>query len=182
VRRSWSACRPLPEFRAGTEVARQAQGRIGRDAASLASHVVDARRRQAQRDRQRIGRKIQRQKKFLAQHLAWMNRPHAVANLAHFSPSSVIHDLDIECLSVTPNETHAPRVVDPYAPLARAVALQRLQPISGRHTQIRQTRCDVQLPELSQCNALDEHPPENPLATGQCRGVGIPERPDHDIE
>ena len=94
----------------------------------------------------------------------------------------VVYNLNILRSSGRPFEAEAILVVDADTVLTDPIALQRLQPISWRHAQIRQTRCDLQLPELSQGNALDEHPPENPLATGQCRGVSIPERPDHETE
>jgi hypothetical protein len=94
----------------------------------------------------------------------------------------VVDNLNILRASGRPSEAEAILVVDTDTVLANPIALQRLEPISRRDTQIRQTRCDLQLPELSQCHALDEHPSVNPVATGQCRRVGIPERPDHDRE
>src|SRR3569833_3323100 len=51
-----------------------------------------------------------------------------------FAHSLIVHDLD-RLGAVVPSETDAPLVVDPDAVLARAVALQRLQPVARRTPQ-----------------------------------------------
>ena len=78
----------------------------------------------------------------------------------------VVDNLNVLRSSGRPSEAEAILVVDADTVLADPIPFQRLQPISRRDTQVRQTRSDLQLPELSQCNALDEYPSANPLATG----------------
>src|SRR5947207_11479294 len=47
----------------------------------------------------------------------------------------VVHDLHAVGVAVLPDEADAPLVVDANAMLPRPVALQRLEPVAGRHAQ-----------------------------------------------
>jgi len=65
-------------FILATKVVRQAQGRIGRDAAPLKHDVVDARGRYVQGLGQCVGAQAQRFQIVFAQDFAGMDCPHAV--------------------------------------------------------------------------------------------------------
>ncbi len=45
----------------------------------------------------------------------------------------VVHDFHIVGVAVPPHEADAILIIDPDAVLALALAVQRLQPVSGRH-------------------------------------------------
>ena len=65
-------------------------------------------------------------------------------------------NFDLVRVAAVPAEADAPLVIDPDAPLARAVAFQRLKPVAGWNTEILQTcrRVDqLQLPPVSQIQA-----------------------------
>src|SRR5713226_5505987 len=53
-----------------------------------------------------------------------------------FSPSVVVHDLNILRAFRRPHEAHAELVVDTNAVLTGTAALQRFQPIARRHAQV----------------------------------------------
>ena len=163
-----------------SEEATETKIRIGRNGAPPGHDLADTLRRHANLLGDTILRDSERKQELLPQELTGRYGFQFARHGA--SLSVVVHNLNILRPSWRPSEAEAILVVDTDTVLTDPIPLQRLQPISRRDTQVRQTRCDLQLPELSQCNALDEHPPENPLATGQCRGVSIPERPDHETE
>jgi len=48
----------------------------------------------------------------------------------------VVDDFDIARSSVLPDETDTPLIIDPYAVLPLAPALEGFEPIAGRHTHI----------------------------------------------
>src|SRR5690606_14839788 len=73
-----------PRARVPPEVAGQAHGGIGGHAAAPAHHVVDARSRHRQCLGQRVGAHAQRDEEVFAQHLARVDRSHAV--LVHLLP------------------------------------------------------------------------------------------------
>jgi len=52
----------------------------------------------------------------------------------------VVRDFNVVRVAVVPAEADAPLVIDPDAPLARAVAFQRLKPVAGWNTEILQPR------------------------------------------
>src|SRR5271170_3906570 len=53
--------------------------------------------------------------------------------------SVVIGDLDLIGIAVSPSKAHAELIVDPNAVLTFAVVAQRLQPVTGRNSQILQS-------------------------------------------
>jgi hypothetical protein len=67
----------------------------------------------------------------------------------------VVHNLDLECISITPDETNTPLVVDADAVLPFALAPQSLQPIARRRSQIAQLRSAIQLPQFAPRHMLD---------------------------
>ncbi len=67
----------------------------------------------------------------------------------------VIDDFDVVCVSIQPAEADTPLVVDAYAVLSLAVALERFETISGRNPQIPQTAGLAQVQELAPRRPFD---------------------------
>jgi hypothetical protein len=71
----------------------------------------------------------------------------------------VVHNLHVMRIALCPTETDAPTIIDTYAVLSSAIALQSFQPVAGRSCQVAQFHGSVKLPEF----AL-RHPLELPKA------------------
>jgi len=56
----------------------------------------------------------------------------------------VVDDFHVVGVALPPHEADAILIIDPDAVLALALAVQRFQPVSGRHTQIIQRHGGVQ--------------------------------------
>ena len=67
-----------PELRRGIEIPRQPQCGVRRDASLFANNIVDARRGNAQRNRQCVCGQAQRHHEFLAEDFAGVNGSHLV--------------------------------------------------------------------------------------------------------
>ena len=67
-----------PELRRGIEIPRQPQCSVRRDASLFANNIVDARRGNAQRNRQRVCGQAKRHHEFFAENFAGMNGSHLV--------------------------------------------------------------------------------------------------------
>ena len=67
----------------------------------------------------------------------------------------IIHDLDFIRIASAPYEAEPPLIVDSDAVLAGAVALERLQAISGRNAKILQPLGRLKVEQLAPGNALD---------------------------
>jgi hypothetical protein len=63
----------------------------------------------------------------------------------------VVYDFHIVGVAVPPHEANAILIIDSDAVLALALAVQSLQPVSGRHTQIIQRHGGMQQEELLHC-------------------------------
>jgi hypothetical protein len=79
----------------------------------------------------------------------------------------VIDDLNVVGMAALEAETYAPLIVDTDAPLPDSVALQLLQPVIGRDTQIFLFFSPVEHRQLAQGHDLDIHETGNPLAVEQ---------------
>ena len=92
----------------------------------------------------------------------------------------VVDDLDIPGFVVAPCKTDAPLVVDTNAMLSLSIALQRLQAIAGRYTQIIEPRCRVDGQDLRPSPLLDLHrQAANGIAGKDGRGSLVGEALDH---
>ena len=83
-----------PGHRVAAEVACQAFGGVGADAAAFIDDFVDAGGRHAERYGQGIGAHPERGKVVLAENFAGMYGAHAVDGRVHGALSVVIHDFD----------------------------------------------------------------------------------------
>jgi hypothetical protein len=63
----------------------------------------------------------------------------------------VVDDFHVVGVAIPPHEADAILIIDSDAVLALALAVQSLQPVSGRHTQIIQRHGGMQQEELLQC-------------------------------
>src|SRR5437762_13703735 len=92
----------------------------------------------------------------------------------------VVHDLHAVGVAVLPDEADAPLVVDADAVLPRPVALQRLEPVAGRHSQRIEPSRGVKLRQLAprhgmQCGCQPAHV----LAGEHAGGILVREGLDH---
>src|SRR6185312_7111256 len=74
--------------------------------------------------------------------------------LGNSRSAMVVDDFDIGRTSFCPNEADAPLVVDPDAHLPVAIAMQGLQTVAGRNTQVRQRFRLVEQTQLPQGDGL----------------------------
>ncbi|OIP30591.1 MAG: hypothetical protein AUK23_08415 [Deltaproteobacteria bacterium CG2_30_43_15] len=79
----------------------------------------------------------------------------------------VINDLNVVCMTVLEAEAYAPLIVDADTPLSDSAALQLLQLVIGRNTQVFQLFRPVEHCQLAQSHDLDIHETGNPLAVEQ---------------
>jgi len=91
----------------------------------------------------------------------------------------VIDDLNIVYMAALEAEAYAPLIVYADAPLPNSVALQLLQFVIGRDTQISQIFRPVEHRQLAQSHDLDIHETGNPLTVEQGFRIGALERRDH---
>ncbi len=63
----------------------------------------------------------------------------------------VVDDFHVVGIAIPPHEADAILIIDSDTVLALALAVQSLQPVSGRHTQIIQRHRGMQQEELLQC-------------------------------
>jgi hypothetical protein len=102
-----------------------------------------------------------------------------VLNSHHIPALVIVHDLNVEHVSVTPHKTQPPLVVDPNAVLALPVTPQCFQTVSGWCRKISQLGGAVQLSELAAGYLLDCSKAPNPLPPVQSFALRAAERPDH---
>ena len=58
-------------------------------------------------------------------------------------------------ISIIPEKTDPPSIVDTYAVLTFPISMQKLQPIARWYTQVIQCRGPIQHPQFSKCNLLN---------------------------
>lgn len=121
-----------PGHRVAAEVACQALGSVGADAAALVDDFVDAGGRYAQCHGQGVGAHPQRGEVVLAQDFAGMYRAHAIDGKFHVALSVVIHDFDVLGSAGCPHKAHAPLPVDADAVLASAIVLEGFELVARR--------------------------------------------------
>jgi len=76
----------------------------------------------------------------------------------------VVHDLDIQHITLFPTETDAPLVIYADAVLSLSVAFQGFQPIAGRYPKVLYTDGAMKVKQLTSRHALDvAKPPHIPI-------------------
>ena len=143
-----------PELRRGSERRRETLRRVHGHGRAFRREAFDPRAGDKKVTGEGARRHAERLKILLAQNAARMNREFQCSN--HFSAHSfqlptllrffnshqsvrsivVIDNFDVPCVSVAPNETDTPLVVDAYGAPPLTVARQRVQPVARRGAQI----------------------------------------------
>jgi hypothetical protein len=96
------------------------------------------------------------------------------------SSSVVVNDLDVKGVSVFPDETDAPLIIDPDAVLPRTVAAEPLEAVARGNQKVLERLSAVKDQQLSQCSSLDfRRKPPCPLTEEQSLGLGVAKAPDH---
>lgn len=75
----------------------------------------------------------------------------------------VIHDLNVVGISVAPDKTDAPLIVDADAVLSLSVSVKSFETIARRGCQVAQFRGNIQLAEFPLRHSLDAAKPLDPL-------------------
>jgi hypothetical protein len=91
----------------------------------------------------------------------------------------IIGNLDIECIARLPSEAHAILVVDPYAVLTSAIALQRLEAISGKGREINQRARVMKESQAASRASSNVCEAWNLVAVEDCLGIAPTETANH---
>jgi hypothetical protein len=67
----------------------------------------------------------------------------------------IVHYFHVVRVTIQPSETEPPLLVDPYAVLSMAIALQSLKPVTGWYTQFIQVHNSIQYPQFPHGGPLD---------------------------
>ena len=67
----------------------------------------------------------------------------------------VVHDFNVNCIAIHPNEAYSPLIVDSDAVLSFSVSPQRFQSIRWWNTQVVYRSSIVQHPEFAPCDLLN---------------------------
>jgi hypothetical protein len=97
-------------------------------------------------------------------------------------PSVIVNDLDIPGISLIKPEAQTPLVVDAYAELTSAVALEKLQPVVRRDPQVFQTGGSVEHLQLALDHAFEVGPTCNAPTPKKLGRVFASECFDHGSE
>lgn len=95
----------------------------------------------------------------------------------------VIDNLHAVCIPTFPAKTDSPLVVDANAVLSRSFSCQLLEPVCGRHAQVVERSCRVDLHKLTQRNPVDglrQLPDWLPVE--ETLGILVPEAADHELD
>lgn len=92
----------------------------------------------------------------------------------------VVNDLDLERIAVLPAETNSPLIIDADAVLSGSITTELLEPIPGRHAQIRKCFRGINRDELTQHRAQQVgRVATHRLAAEERLGVSVAEALDH---
>jgi hypothetical protein len=91
----------------------------------------------------------------------------------------IIHDFYLVRVALAPNETNTPLIVDPNTMLACPVSAQAFQPIARRRSQIAEPRGEMQLVQLSPCDALNRLKPPHRFSLEEAFGIRAAEGANH---
>lgn len=91
----------------------------------------------------------------------------------------IVHDLGLVCISIPPNETEPPLIVDSYAVLTLAVAAQSLKVVAGRGRKITKFSGAIQLPKFPASNPFYGRKSPTRHAVMKPLSLRAAETPDH---
>ena len=115
---------------------------------------------------------------LLPENFSWMNRRKQFFFLAHGFGLMIIHYLNIECISVSPDKTNSPFVVDADTVLPGTFRLERFQAVARRNTKFLQPLGGVEVQESAPGRTLDRPEPEYGSILKERLGVTALKRPN----
>lgn len=92
----------------------------------------------------------------------------------------IVDDLHVVGVAVAPTKADPPSVVDPHAVLAFSIAAQCLKAVAGRHAQVVELPCPVQIEQLAAGGSLKGTKPAYSAIMEQLLRVFRCKRPDHE--
>ncbi len=148
-RRSWASLHAQPIAGRLAEIGAEMEVGFRGDAPPLVDDLADALVRKPGVFREAVGGDSHRLKKLLPQEFAGMDIEVLFHGLV------IIGDFDVAGILAVPAEADTILVIDSEAVLARPVAFERFQVISGRKAQFTKRRRGFELGEFSKCDFVD---------------------------
>lgn len=173
-----------PVLGRGAEVARQPYGGINRNSSLAIYNRADPVHRNPQRTREFVQAHVDLLK-FVPEQLARMYGRQLLSLCHRFNKAAtiqlreltnthehsvVVHDLNVVSIPIMPRKAETPTVIDPYAVLALAIALKRLQSISPDCAKVRQTHRRVQPSKPRAGLIFDDSEPPARITLMKCPG------------
>jgi len=93
----------------------------------------------------------------------------------------VVCYFNVISVPIFPAKADSPLIVDPDAVLSLAIALQGLDPVARRDSEVFQMLGPMKVQELTSCNPFDRTKLRHVIIIEQRPGFGITERPYHDL-
>jgi len=91
---------------------------------------------------------LHRRQELVAKDFAGVHRRQPTAECSWCRPSMIVDDLNVPVFAIAPDKTDRPLMLMRNAALTLAIAVQSLQTIAGRHTQIVELLCRVDRKQL----------------------------------
>lgn len=97
----------------------------------------------------------------------------------HTYTSVIVHNLDVECITILPDKTYSPLIIDANTVLSSPVAPECLQPITGWHPQVLEPDCSMQVKQPSARHTFDSSILQYELIVEQRLGILTAEGANH---
>jgi hypothetical protein len=94
----------------------------------------------------------------------------------------VVNNLDFASVSIVPNKTDAPLIVDADAELTLPIPFQTFQAVSRQCRQSSDIRSGIEDVQFAKCRALDRLEPAHCFPAKQPLGIRAAEGPDHNLK
>ena len=143
---------PEPEPWSRPEKSGKTQGRVGGDRALSRANGGNSRLADPDFPCEPVPGQPEWNQKLFEKHFSGMDVGKSVHERG---PLMIIADFGAVRVTVSPDETHAPLIVDPDAPLSLSQSFQTLQAVSGRNAQVLEASGVVQHSELAPGDSLD---------------------------
>jgi hypothetical protein len=144
---------PEPELGRDAKVFAQSERSVCGDSTLPIDDIADAPWWDSDIPGEPINANAHRLHKFFQKDLPWMNRLEPFL-ARHMSSLMVVNYLNVVSVTVSPEETDAPPVIDADAILTPAVAFKRFQAIAWRNQQVLKGSSAVEIHQLPASNSL----------------------------
>jgi hypothetical protein len=91
----------------------------------------------------------------------------------------VVHNLNVVSVSLAPDETDAPLIVDPDTMLSGPIAFEHFQPVARRRYQVSKLNSNIKLAKLALDDTLDCTEARHPFPAMKLLRLLRPERTNH---